>query len=409
MRMGLYSLNFRCKSSLLALVPAILFFLLPHLAGAGVSGSAVTSLDGWDESGGAFNSSVSQYFRLNTQGQWHGLDFNIEGSGRVTDIKDEVAPGDSQLNRLYSLALTIARKDGSASMVLGRQMVSAPTNIYLIDGLSLNLDSGDFTFNTRLGAMSDVENLDPDNEITFGLGMDYRIISGMVLALDYARTFEGGALRTEQVAIDWDYSWFRYTRAYFNINYDLMSHALYETAVGTRLYFPDLITLGIEYSQNQPLFESDSIYSAFAVDEAEAFSFSILFTPSPKVRYIWKLSDEFYKSGSGKRYTIGGRWSPGRSRISTEYTQYGGSEGDLKELGFDYSAAVLPGFDLGLGGNASRTSNPGEDAVAGHNAYIGCRWSPASGPNVDVRLEQTGDDIMDKPVWSGHLSFSFGI
>jgi len=407
--MGLYFLNFRRKSSLLVLLLAGLVLLLPQLAAAGISGSAVTSLDGWDESDGTFNSSASQYFRLNTQGQWNGLDVNMEGSGRVTDLKDEVEPGDGQLNRLYSLALTLARKDGSASLVLGRQMVSVPTNLYLIDGFSLNLDSGDFTFNTRLGAMSDVESLDPDNEATFGLGVDYRITGGMVLALDYARTFDGGELLTEQVALDWDYSWFRFTKAYVNMNYDLMSDALYETVIGTRLFFPDLVTLTLEYSQNQPLFESDSIYSAFAVDEAEAFSFSILFTPAPKVRYIWKLSDEHYESGSGKRYTIGGRWSPGRSHISTDYTQYSGSEGDLKELGFDYSAAVLPGFDLGLGGNASRTIHPGVEAVDSHNAYIGCRWSPTSGTDVNVRLEQTGDDIMDKPVWSGHLSLSFGI
>ena len=54
-------------------------------------------------------------------------------------------------------------------------------------------------------------------------------------------------MRTKQnqefLALDWSYSWFRYTKAYAMLNFDLMSRTLHEALIGTRLYFSAAVLL----------------------------------------------------------------------------------------------------------------------------------------------------------------------
>ena len=398
------------RKGLPQIVSAFLLILLslglPCAASAVSDISAVTSLHGWEEEDGTDNSSASQYFDLWTRSALGGFNLDIEGAGRFTAIEKEVEPGDDSLNRLYSLALTLSTKNGNGSLVLGRQMVSAITDLYLIDGFLLNLGTGPFSFNTRWGIVAEVDSIELDNEEAFGLGVDLEIIRGMNLALDYARTFDDGSLLTELIAMDWTWSWFKYTRAYITLDWDLMSEDIYKAVVGTRIFLSELITATLEYYQNQPLFSSSSIYSAFAVDPAETFMFSVLFTPNAKTRYLWELSNESYETGEGVRYTIGARWSPGRSNIITDLTQYDGDSGKLSEIQFDFTTSLSRYFDIALGGDLSNGELPDQPKVLSYAAYVGGQWTPSNKTEVSLRIEQTDDDASNLATLSGRLALA---
>lgn len=368
--------------------------------------SAVTSLHSWEEEDGTDNSSASQYFDIRTRSKLGGFNLDIEGAGRFTAIENEVEPGDDSLNRLYSLALTLSTRNGSGSLVLGRQMVSAITDLYLIDGLLLNLGTGPFSFSTRWGILAEVDSIELDNGETFGLGVDFEIIRGMSLALDYARTFDGSSLLTELIAMDWTWTWFKYTKAYITLDWDLMSEDIYEAVVGTRIFLSELITASLEYYQNQPLFSSDSIYSAFAVDPAETIMFTVLFTPNAGTRYFWELTDESYETGGGVRYTIGGSWSPGRSRIVTDLMQYDGTSGKLSEIQFDFTTSLSTYFNLALGGDLSSSELPDQPRVRSYATYVGGQWTPGSRTEVSLRIEQTADNASDLATLSGRLALA---
>ncbi len=368
--------------------------------------SAVTSLHSWEEEDGTDNSSASQYFDIRTRSKLGGFNLDIEGAGRFTAIENKVEPGDDSLNRLYSLALTLSTRNGSGSLVLGRQMVSAITDLYLIDGLLLNLGTGPFSFSTRWGILAEVDSIELDNGETFGLGVDFEIIRGMSLALDYARTFDGSSLLTELIAMDWTWTWFKYTKAYITLDWDLMSEDIYEAVVGTRIFLSELITASLEYYQNQPLFSSDSIYSAFAVDPAETIMFTVLFTPNAGTRYFWELTDESYETGGGVRYTIGGSWSPGRSRIVTDLMQYDGTSGKLSEIQFDFTTSLSTYFNLALGGDLSSSELPDQPRVRSYATYVGGQWTPGSRTEVSLRIEQTADNASDLATLSGRLALA---
>lgn len=384
----------------------LLWLGLPSFAPAASDISAVTSLHGWEEEDGTDNSSASQYFDAWNRSKVGGFTLDIEGAGRYTALESEVEPGDDSPNRLYSLALTLSAINGKGSVVVGRQMVSAITDLYLMDGLRLDLGTGPVSFTTRWGFLAQVDSVDLGEDETFGLGVDFEILRGMTLAVDYARTFDDTSLLTELIAMDWTWSWFKYTKAYITLDWDLMSENIYEAVVGTRIFLSDLISATLEYYQNQPLFSSQSIYSAFAVDPAETFMLTILFTPNSKTRYFWELSNESYETGEGVRYTLGARWSPGRSHIVTDIMQYDGDSGKLTELQLDFTSNLSSYFDIALGGDLTNSELPEKPDARSYAVYLGGQWTPSSKTAVSMRIEQTDDSASDLSTLSGRLGLA---
>jgi len=384
----------------------LLFLGLPSSALAASDISAVTSLHGWEEEDGTDNSSASQYFDLWTRSKLGRFNLDIEGAGRYTIIENEVEPGDDSPNRLYSLAMTLSTSNGNGSLVVGRQMVSAITDLYLIDGLRLDVGTGPVSFTTRWGILAEVDSVELSEDETFGLGVDFEIIRGMFLAVDYARTFDDDSLLTELIAMDWTWSWFKHTKAYITLDWDLMSEDIYEAVVGTRIFLSELISATLEYYQNQPLFSSQSIYSAFAVDPAETFMLTILFTPNAQTRYLWELSNESYETGEGVRYTLGASWSPGKSHIVSDLMQYNGDSGTLTEIQFDFTTSLSSYFDIALGGDLSNSELPDKPKIRSYAAYVGGQWTPSSKTELSLRIEQTDDDVSELSTLSGRLALA---
>ncbi len=393
------------KTSIISLV--LVCVTMPASAMADIVGKAVTVVNSWDEEDETSNSSASQYFDLRSRGSLGQYRLDIEASGRATAIQNEFDPGDDELNRLYSLALSLSDGEMNKSLTLGRQTVSPLTGPLLLDGASFYLTTGPFTLNTRWGFLANVTGDEPDNDRAFGIGFNYMIKSGMYLSMDYARTFVSGSLLTELLAADWSYSWHRYTKAYFTINYDLMSRALHELLLGARLFFSDRLTTGFQYSQNTFLFDSDSIYSVFAIDPIQESSFSLLFTPARDVRYLFEYAREHFSKGAGgRRYTMGARWTPGNSRLNGDLTQHKGFGGKMTEISLGASTPVLPSLELGIGGDIANTQNGGEDAVTSYTAFLGSDWTLSPRSRLTVRLERGDDETLANPTWASRLSFS---
>ncbi|MCJ7500086.1 hypothetical protein MUP29_07495 [bacterium] len=381
--------------------------ILPLSAlGAELSLTSQTSATSWEEEDGTANSSVSEYLKFYNRGTLGGFRLDLEGYGRFTHLEEELEPGDEDPNRLYVLAMTLSGENDRNVIILGRQFVSALVGPEMIDGLSFQAETGKATFNARWGYRSEVSGGSED-DIILGLGFDYKIKPGMYLSLDYGRTYDDSTL-SELVATEWVYSWHRFTKAYINFNWDLMSQTLHESLVGTRFYFSDRFSAVVELAHNVQVFDSDSIYSVFAVDAAYTRSFSLLFTASRNTRYVWDYVTESYQGGGGaKRYVVSGHWTPGRSKIYSSLLQHTGSGGDLLEISSSVSTPVFKNFYAGIGGDVARTENPGEGSVKSYLAYLSGELKLGPNTSVDLRLEHCGDELTE-PTRSGRLALKVG-
>jgi len=363
-------------------------------SGADITVTSVTSATGWEEEDGTSNSSASQYLKLYNRGTLGGFRLDIEGYGRFTHLEEETDPGDEDPSRLYVLAMTLASEDDRNVIILGRQFVTALVGPEMIDGLSLKSGTGKATFRGRWGKRSDVSGGSEDDTV-LGFGFDYNIKQGMYFTLDYGRTFDDRLL-SELIATEWSYSWLRFTKAYINFNWDLMSRTLHESLVGTQLFFSDRFSAMVELAHNVQVFDSDSIYSVFAVDAAYTRSFSLLFTASPTTRYVWDYVVESHSGGGGgRRYQVTGNWAPGSSKITGSLLQHTGYGGDLVEVSTSVTTPVLENIRLGLGGDISRTENPGEEPVTSSLVYVSSEVNLGPKTIVDLRAERCDDELSD--------------
>ena len=370
--------------------------------GADLSLTSLTSVTSWEEEDGTANSAASEYVKFYNRGKLGGFRLDLEGYGRFTHLEEEVEPGDEDPSRLYVLAMTLASEDDRNVIILGRQYVTALVNSEMIDGLSVRAETGKATFNARWGYRSDVSGGSEEDTI-LGLGFDYNLKSGMYLSLDYGRTYDDRIL-SELLATEWTYSWYRFTKAYINFNWDLMSQTLHESLVGTRFYFSDRFSAVVEFAHLAQVFDSDSIYSVFAVDAAFTRSLSLLFTPNPTTRYVWDYIIESSQSGGGgKRYKISGHWTPGRSKIYSSLLQHTERGGDLVEVSASVTTPVFKNFNASIGGDFASTENPGEDSVKSYLAYLSGEWKLGTSTSVDMRLERCDDEIT-QPTGSGRLA-----
>jgi len=371
--------------------------------GADFSLTSVTSATSWEEEEGTSNGSASQYLQFYNQGTLGGFKLDLEGYARLTYLEEEIEPGDEDPNRLYVLAVTLSSANDQNVLVLGRQFITPLVGPEMIDGLSIKTQTGKATFNGRWGYIADVS-LESEEDTVFGLGFDYIIKPGMHLSLDYGRTYDDDRILSELLATEWVYNWYRFTKAYAGFNWDLMSKTLHESLIGTRLFFSNRLSAVFELKHLVQTFDSDSIYSVFAVDAAFTRSFSFLFTPSRKTRYVWEYVTESYQSGGGgRRYTVSGHWNPGSSKIYTSLLQHTGFGGDLVELSASASTPLLSNLYAGIGGDVSRTQNSGEDSVSSSLLYISAELKLGQSTLIDLRMERLDDDLIE-PTQSGRLS-----
>ncbi len=370
--------------------------------GADFSLTSRTSATSWEEEDGTANSAASEYVKFYNRGSLGGFKLDMEGYGRFTNLEEEIEPGDEDPNRLYVLAMTLASQDDRNVIILGRQYVTALVDSEMIDGLSVRAETGKATFNARWGYRSDVSGGSEEDRI-LGLGFDYNIKPGMYLSLDYGRTYDDRIL-SELLATEWVYSWYRFTKAYINFNWDLMSQTLHESLVGTRFYFSDRFSAVVEFAHLVQVFDSDSIYSVFAVEAAYTRSFSLLFTPSRTTRYEWDYTTESYQDGGGgKRYTISGHWTPGRSKIYSSLLQHTGYGGDLLEMSASVSTPVFENLYVGIGGDISNTESSGEKSVSSSLLYFSTELKLGSNTVIDLRVERCEDELTTQPTQSGRL------
>jgi hypothetical protein len=371
----------------------LLFTVEPSLAA--LSATSVTSVTSWEEEGGTVNNAASQYLNLWTDGTFGGFRLDLEGYGRVTALEEEVEPGDSNPNRLYLLTLTVSDAQDRGALTLGRQFIPSLTGPVMLDGVHLSTGSGALTFNARWGQASDVDGFGEEEQKILGAGLDYVNRKGMHFTLDYGRTYNEGLL-TELLAAEWTYSWHRHTKAYVLVNWDLMSRTIHESLFGTRLFFSDRFSMILEFSQNVQVFDSDSIYSVFAVDSAHTRSFSLLFTPSPTTRYVWDYAIESYQGDSdGRQSGVSGYWTPGMWKISAGLLQHKGFGGELTEITADISKRLWGRLRVGAGGDFSRTKNTDEETVISSLVHTGARWDLSSRTSLDLRLEQVNDELTE--------------
>ena len=377
--------------------------MLPlYASGADLSLTSITSATAWDEEDGTRNNAGSQYFKVYNRGTLGGFRLDIDGYGRFTYLDEEMEPGDEDINRLYTLAMTLSGKDNRNVIILGRQFITSLVGPDMIDGLSITNTTGKATFNARWGYKSDVSGGSLEDTV-LGLGFDYKIKQGMYLSLDYGRTYDDRVL-SELLATEWVYSWYRFTKAYASFNWDLMSETLHEYLVGTRIHFSDSLSAVLEFAHLVQVFDSDSIYSVFAVEAAYTRGFSLLFTPSRNTRYRWDYTVENYQDGGGgRRYTISGHWTPGRSKIHSSLMQHTGYGGDLLEVTAAFSTPVLDNLSAGIGGDFSRTKNEGEETVGSSLFYVSSELKLGPKTSIDLRLE-TSDDDLTEPTQSGRLA-----
>jgi hypothetical protein len=374
-------------------------------AAADIYVNSTTSLTSWDLEDGQ-GDAAAQYIELYTDTTLGGYKLDLSGYGRAAALEYEGESDD--ISRLYSLTVGLTSPDSDLRFLLGRQFVPSLTGPEQIDGLLVEKEFGKTSLAARYGHLSEISSSDANDDLVLGLGASYLLKRGMYLSLDYSRTFDEDALLREQFGVDLTYSWHRHTKAYAFINWDLMSETIHEALFGANLFFSDRFTWILEYSQSLQQFDSDSIYSVFAVDAVKTTSFVFLFTPTPGTRYTWEYALEGYKGGSGGRsYSVDGRWTPGNSTYELGLAQHTGFGGDLTEITAASYHQLLPGLDAGIGGDLTRSANEGEGTVKSYAIHTGLKWSPSDRITASLRYEQSGDDSLDEAGSATRLSLSW--
>jgi hypothetical protein len=382
-----------------------LLVLLPRPAPAWTDAAVTATVKGWEgETGDEGNGSAAAlYARLLSRSSSERFHLTLDLYGRAEQGREK---GDWDKSSLYSLAVTGETLDGSLSATAGRQMLDVITGSRVLDGVSARVAAGDFTFSGRRGEVANVAGGSPTGTVDQGIGVRARLREGMFLTLDYDRTGRGGAVQTERAALDWSYDWFRASRAYLTLGYDLLSLTFDRSRFGARWPMSDNVAFAFEHHESIDSFESSDIYSVFAVDAARTDLFQVLLSASSRLRYHWEYALETYASGGGgRRSTVGARYSREGTAASVDFTQQSGDFGRLTEIGLSGALPLGPALTLGAGAEGADVEEKDAPGRATGRLWLGADWKTGTATRLSARIEHTSAEGEDN-AWAGRLALT---
>ncbi len=383
-----------------------LLTLLPRPCLAWTDAVVTATAGGWEGDAGdgeEAGSAGALYLRILSRSSSERFRLDLDLYGRGMSASGEEM---EDVSRLYSLALTGGTLDGALSASAGRQMLDLISGSRVIDGVSTRVTTGDWTFSGRWGKVADVGGGSPAGTVDLGMGTQTRLLEGMFLTFDYDRTERDGSRQSERAALDWSYAWFRESRTYLTLGYDLLSLTFDRSCFGARFPFSDNVAFAFEHLETIDTFESSDIYSVFAVDAARTTLFQILLAASPRLRYHWEYALESYGSGGGgRRSTVGACYAAEGATAMVDFTQQRGDFGHLAEICLSGSLPLSPVLDLGGGAELADIEPRAGGSRTSTRAWLGADWKTGTVTRLSARVENTAAEGEDN-AWAGRLALT---
>ncbi len=258
-----------------------------------VSGETRTVLESYDGPTGNAALPVYQYILLRMNENTGNGSTKVRLYGRLAgDLNNEV-DADSRLYYAY-----YEKKGfwGDTDIRLGRQWINTVAGSPILDGFQVSKrKAGSIKLSLFGGGFVTLED-DDSNDHVWGFSVGERVLENTDLSLSYMQKRVGGDLAREYLGLSGVTRVARKGSAYAEAQYDMLSEIFGYYIAGVRLSPNSRWTVKAEYSGSNPVFDSTSIYSVFAVDEYRELALSADYRLDRNWTIFGNYRKEFYTS-----------------------------------------------------------------------------------------------------------------
>jgi hypothetical protein len=296
---------------------------------------------------------VQQYLRLNVTRLDKEGKASIFAYGRATQ---QVTSDDGLQGRLYYLYFNYRDAfSDHLDLRLGRTFVNSAAVTGSIDGLFLDLKNlgplGITAFGGREVLFQDKKEIGGGNSMS-GASVYLDTAKSTHVELSYGNKYRNSDLARESVGLDYSTTPFEMFNTYGKVKYDTISEHFNELLFGAKLVPLNDLMLRVEYYQNRPTFDNNSIYTIFNVDKYREVSAVLEYALNANYRFNLKYAKEFFgEGGEANVYDVGLVARPLKDlTIAGSYEKRDGFSGELSgfrlNAGYDIAKArIKAGID----------------------------------------------------------------
>jgi len=297
---------------------------------------------------------MAEYLRLNVTKLDKDGKANVYAYGRASN---QFATSNDAEARLYYLYLDYRDVlPEHLDMRLGRTFVNAAAISGTVDGGHVNVKNiGPFGF-TAFGGRNVLYDASKETssrgDVLAGMSAYYDTIKNTHIEVSYGKKYNDYDLARENVGLDFTTTPLDFANFYGRVKYDTVAETYNELLFGAKVTpYQNLILRG-EYYQSYATFDTQSIYSVFAVNQYQEKSLAAEYQLSDKYRISFKYAREnFDDDATADDYEAGFRAQPIKDlTLNISYEKRNGFAGQLAgiRLSGEYKidkAAVLAGID----------------------------------------------------------------
>ena len=271
------------------------FLFLPAIAYAEfkVTGDTTTVIEWFDDPQGDQALPAYQYLRLNLNDSSDGVRQRFRIYGRLAeDLNDEV----DKDGRLYYAYYQRKNRRAGTDLKIGRFWINTVAGSPFVDGAGYTFNIGR-TFRTLVfgGGYGNIE-ADHSDDYVLGAQVTDLFWDKADVSLSYLQKWIEDDLARELLGMSGRIRVARRGSAYGEVQLDLLSEMVSYYLAGLRLVPGDRWTFKTEVLGYQPVFDSTSIYSVFAVDEYREVSVSADYRFPSDWIVFGGYTREFYES-----------------------------------------------------------------------------------------------------------------
>lgn len=394
-------------------------FMVPAVGWAAeFHGSTSTELTWYNDLYGGREVDLSQYLNFSATNIDPDGKLTVNGYGKVTQGINSGGGLNGQLYYLYGDMKDIYNMVDAR---VGRQFVNLSAGSALIDGLQANIKNiGPVGFSI-LGGRNVIMGVDGEaghgGDAAFGLAAYLVDLKKTTLEVSWLRKWDSGDLATDTLGVNASQILFDNIKVYGNGRYDLVSEAFSEALGGIKYFpMPELI-ITAEYYQSYPTFNSNDIYSVFAVDKYREGVFRADYGVTDWLGVHGGYNREFFGEAglAANVYNVGCTIKPIKSvSVNLEYDRHQGADGnqdggqidvaydvtkDLQVAG-GFSMDVYRYIDSAADATASNPSNsvgsgnatalPTTSSEYARKYWLGAKYKLAKNVSTSFRIE---DDV----------------
>ena len=323
---------------------------------------------------------VAEYLRVNVTKLDKEGKLNIYAYGRATqqvwatqdqDLRGRTRQDQNLQGRLYYFYVDYrdAFKE-HLDLRAGRNYVNAAAVSGTIDGLYLNLKNlgpvGITFFGGRNVIFQDTTETGPQGNNLVGMSVYLDTIKNTHVEVSYGRKYDDTGVERENVGLDFSTTPISgMANFYGRLKYDTISESYNELLLGAKVTPLKDLTLRGEYYESYPTFDTNSVYSVFAVSQYKEKIISAEYQLTNNYRISVKYArEDFSGDETADLFGVGLLARPIKNlTINASYEKRNGYAGDLGgiRLSAEYrisKAAILAGIDYD---DFRREAYPGED------------------------------------------------